>query len=113
MTLVVGFVSPEHAVMAADSQATEADGTRTRVEKIWRDSGLLLGYTGVAALRDTLAEEIATSLALVEPSDRADRKAVRDLLCAVTKPVLDRAYNNSWRSAANVPRTRLVAPSLS
>jgi 20S proteasome alpha/beta subunit len=92
MTLVVGFVSQRCGVMGADSQATEADGTRSQVEKIWEDSGLLFGYTGTWAVRDLVAAAVHRAIDGFEP--HADREQLKHKLCAAVRPVLMSVYAN-------------------
>jgi proteasome beta subunit len=94
MTLVVGFVAQACGVMGADSQATEADGTRTQVEKIWQDRGLLFGYTGSWAVRDLITRVIGRRLAQDGFDPHMDREGVRHLLCQVVRPVLMSVYAN-------------------
>lgn len=80
--------------MGADSQATEADGTRTRVEKIWEENGLLFGYTGMWAVRDHLAGAIRKRITQDGFDPHADRESVRTALCQTTRPVLISTYAN-------------------
>lgn len=94
MTLVVGFVAKAHGVMGADSQATEADGTRTRVEKIWSEGGLLFGYTGTWGVRDHLASAIRRRVTQEGFDPHADRESIRMALCQTIRPVLISAYAN-------------------
>ncbi|MEX2557811.1 MAG: hypothetical protein WEB06_19545 [Actinomycetota bacterium] len=94
MTLVVGFVAQACGVMGADSQATEADGTRTQVEKIWDDQGLLFGYTGSWAVRDLVARAISRRLAQDGFDPHMEREGVRHLLCQTVRPVLMSVYAN-------------------
>lgn len=94
MTLVVGFVAQTCGVMGADSQATEADGTRTEVEKLWEDHGLLFGYTGSWAVRDVVARAIARRLGQGGFDPHMDREGVRHLLCQTVRSVLMSVYAN-------------------
>ena len=51
MTIIVGFIGTDGAVMASDSQATEADDTRFNVaDKIWKANDVLFGYSGYVAV---------------------------------------------------------------
>jgi 20S proteasome alpha/beta subunit len=91
MTVVVGFVGTDGAVMASDSQESEDDETRHEVEKIWEDGGLLFGYSGHDAVK--LPLQIAVSAALETAKERPpDRWAARRLLTEAAKPVLLEAY---------------------
>jgi 20S proteasome alpha/beta subunit len=92
VTLVVGFVSQSCGVMGADSQATESDGTRSEVEKIWHEAGLLFGYTGTWAVRDLVASAIHRQLDGTDP--HADREQIRNRLCQAVRPVLMSVYAN-------------------
>jgi 20S proteasome alpha/beta subunit len=90
LTLIIGFVGEDGALIAADSQASEADQTRHTVEKIWSSGGLVFGYSGYDAVRYPLKvaiEQIAASLA--EASDHLEAKR---LLCDAIKPVLEQVY---------------------
>lgn len=91
MTIVVGFVGPDGAVMASDTQATEADGTSFDVDKIWVHGGILFGYSGCLSIREPLSLSIEHKL---KQSNAADRWKTRALLCAAAKPVLGIAYDN-------------------
>lgn len=97
MTLVVGFVANDRAVMAADSQGTEADGTRTTVEKIWCERGLLFGYAGPQAIRDNLRDAFSHVLAPLAPEQLRDRREVEQTLCGASKVVLEATYENFAR----------------
>lgn len=96
MTVVVGFVGPDGAVMCSDSQATEAgDDTRREVDKMWHEeeAGLLFGYSGYDAIKEPLA--IAISAALGGHTGQAlTQWQVRDLLRQTAQPVLANAYGN-------------------
>ena len=94
MTLVVGFVAQSCGVMGADSQATEADGTRTQVEKIWDECGLLFGYTGSWAVRDLVARAISRRLTQDGFDPHMDRQSIHHLLCQTIRPVLMSVYAN-------------------
>ena len=95
MTVVVGFVGPDGAVMASDSEATEgADGlTRYDVEKIWTCGDLLCGYTGMGAVRDRLARAMDEVLPQVMPQ-RPNRHQLADVLQQIAQPVLRHVYSN-------------------
>jgi 20S proteasome alpha/beta subunit len=105
MTLVVGFVSQDCGVMGADSQATEADGTRSQVEKIWEDSGLLFGYTGTWAVRDLVASAILRAVVGCDP--HADREQIQKKLCNAVRPVLMSVYANYVPNDVDEAKRRL------
>jgi 20S proteasome alpha/beta subunit len=93
VTVVVGFIGPKGAVMASDSQGSEADQTQHEVEKIWEDTGLLFGYSGMMAVRDPLRLSIAGKLKSFADK-KLSRWEVKDLLHQATLPVLKNAYGN-------------------
>jgi 20S proteasome alpha/beta subunit len=107
MTLVVGFVANDRAVMAADSQGTEADGTRSVVDKIWCERGLLFGYAGTQAVRDNLKEAIAYRLSSATPGELQDRKVVEQKICGVSKTVLEAMYANYVSDIGERPKDAL------
>jgi hypothetical protein len=92
MTVVVGFVGPDGAVMASDSEATETDQTRFDMPKLWQSSGLLFGYSGNTAIKDPLELSIEDALAKADPG--LNRWQVAAELCAATKRVIEPAYKN-------------------
>ena len=94
MTLIVAHVSQHGAVMAADSLAAEGDGTAAAVDKIWEDGGLLFGYSGNMAIRDQIRRELARSFEATKLPQHPDWEMAGSALCAITKPVLDKAYAN-------------------
>jgi 20S proteasome alpha/beta subunit len=59
MTVVVGFVGPDGAVMASDSEATESGHTRYDVEKIWACGALIMGYTGTTSVKQPASQGAA------------------------------------------------------
>jgi 20S proteasome alpha/beta subunit len=104
LTLIVGFVGEDGALIASDSQGSEADQTRHTVEKIWSSGGLVFGYSGYEAVRYPLRlaiEQIAS--ALVETPHHLEAKR---LLCEAIKPVLEQAYG------AFVPHHPLQSPAM-
>jgi 20S proteasome alpha/beta subunit len=107
MTLVVGFVANDRAVMAADSQGTEADGTRRIVEKIWCERQLLFGYAGPQAIRDNLQLLIAQRLASATEGDVRDAKTVESMVCGVSKLVLESMYANYVSDTGERPKSAL------
>jgi 20S proteasome alpha/beta subunit len=107
VTLVVAFVADDRAVMAADSQATEADGTRTTIEKIWRERNLLFGYAGPQAMRDKLEETIAFRLASASDAELANHDKVETMICAVAKIVMEGMYANYVSDIGERPKSRL------
>src|SRR6266545_442367 len=93
MTVVVGFVGPDGAVMASDSQESEDDETWHEVEKIWEDGGLLFGYSGYDAVKLPLQVAVSAKLKTCEQRP-PDRWAARRLLLEAARPVLLDAYGN-------------------
>jgi 20S proteasome alpha/beta subunit len=95
MTVVVGFVTSDAAVMASDSEATSADGTRSDMDKIWTCGTLLLGYTGSSIVRQPLEHSLAAAVASLEAAGRTpSRWDYRASLCDATRNVLEGEYAN-------------------
>lgn len=94
--------------MAADSQATEADGTRTMVDKIWLERGLLFGYAGTHAVRDRLQRVYHHRLSVMPDKELRDADCVTSALCAETKWVLERMYENYASDHGELPKSRLA-----
>jgi 20S proteasome alpha/beta subunit len=95
LTVIVGFVGAECAVMASDSESTESEHTRFDVEKIWTcGECLLLGYSGSGAIRDALSLSIdgKVKAAFGEDVEEIDRWKARSVLAEATKPVLEQFY---------------------
>ena len=107
MTLVVGFVAGDRAVMAADSQATEADGTRTTIDKIWCERGLLIGYAGPHAIRDRLQRVFAHKLSASDPEELRSCDTVAAALCSAARPTLEAIYQNYVPDHGEHPKSRL------
>lgn len=94
MTVVVGFVGSDGAVMASDSEATESGHTRYDVDKIWTAGSLVLGYTGCDALRQPLIKAIDKVIKETFGEDQEiDRWQGRSALENAIKPVLLHAYS--------------------
>ena len=94
MTLIVAHVSHHGAVMAADSLAAEGDQTTAVAEKIWCDGGLLFGYSGNMAVRDQIRRALSSFFLTTPMPNNPDWEMAASALCAVAKPVLDKAYAN-------------------
>jgi hypothetical protein len=92
MTVIVGFVGPDGAVMASDSEATEADYTRFDMAKMWSSGECLLGYSGNTSVRDPLTLSIEQTFERAGPD--LDRWKSMAELCDATKAVIDPAYKN-------------------
>lgn len=93
MTVVVAFVGSDGAVMASDSEGTEADQTRRDVEKLWTSDGrMVFGYTGNSVVSQPLRLALEQALAGLGPGAR--RWDVRAGLCAAARPVVQSAYDN-------------------
>jgi ATP-dependent protease HslVU (ClpYQ) peptidase subunit len=94
MTVVVGFVGPDGAVMCSDSQATEGeDKTRKETEKIWECNGFLFGYSGWGAVKQPLVVSIESELKPFAGKDLTCWQA-REALSQASKPVLAHSYSN-------------------
>jgi len=94
LTVIVGFVGAECAVMASDSESTESVHTRFDVDKIWTSGNCLLGYSGSGAIRGALSVSIDSKLktAFGEDAEEIDRWEARSALAEATKPVLEQFY---------------------
>jgi 20S proteasome alpha/beta subunit len=92
MTLIVGFVGSDGAVMASDSQASEEDKTWHEVPKIWEESGLLFGYSGNTAVGDPITAALAQHLK--DKDLHQNRWKIKALLCSITGPVMAGEYKN-------------------
>ena len=93
MTVVVGFIGPDGAVMASDSEATESEHSRYEVEKIWQCGGLLMGYTGATSVRQPL---VALCRQMIESqhgqSAEIDRQDALNTLRPTASKVLASVY---------------------
>ena len=95
MTVVVGFVGIDGAVMASDSEATEGGHTRYDVDKIWTCGGLLLGYTGDWAVLQPVAAQLSTKIpSTFGEAVEIDRWQGRSALENTVGPVLRHCYAN-------------------
>lgn len=93
MTVIVGFVGPNCAVMASDTMASEEDQSQHETEKIWEHEGVLFGYSGQLAVKDPLIIKITADL---EPHDceNLTRWEWKELLQGAHEPVLKNAYGH-------------------
>jgi 20S proteasome alpha/beta subunit len=92
VTLIIGFVGPDGAVMACDSQATEADRTKYPVsDKVWLCNGMLIGFTGNTSVKDVLVPYLEAQLGTFGELDRwKAREALRQLFGEILKREYDR-----------------------
>jgi hypothetical protein len=86
VTVIVGFLGADGAVMASDSQASEQDNTRYDAPKIWEENGVLLGYSGNTAVLDPIQLALQQRLEGKDPS--ASRWMMKVHLCEAIRPVL-------------------------
>jgi proteasome beta subunit len=93
VTLIVGYIGPDGALMAADSQATEADATRHTVAKIWTAGGLLFGYSGAMSVRDVIQTAVDSAATSLATAGVISRLATKSQLCQVIRPVLKQEYD--------------------
>lgn len=94
MTVVVGFAGPDGAVMASDTEATEADQTRRDMSKIWRSGGLLFGYTGTTVVSQPLRRDLDAQVPnVLGAAGPCDRHLAATLLPQICGPVLARVYS--------------------
>lgn len=92
MTVVVGFVGPDGAVMASDSQASEEDQSQHDTEKIWTSGELLCGYSGYGAVKEPLI--VSLEAALEAHGKKLTRWEAKELIQRAVRPVLDNAYGH-------------------
>lgn len=93
--------------MASDSQATEADGTRTTIDKIWCERSLLFGYAGPQAIREKLEEAISVWVGSATDAELHDRHKVEQKICLASKIVLEAMYANYAQDIGERPKSRL------
>ena len=95
MTVIVGLVGAEGAVMASDSEGTEDVHSRRDVEKCWTCGGLLIGLSGTSSIKQpmeaVLAKEVKDAFGK-EPE--IPRWKARDVIRTAVGPVLKREYEN-------------------
>jgi len=107
MTVVVGFVGADGAVMASDSEATESGGlTRYDVEKIWTCGRLMMGYTGTSSVKQPLETALEKGVVgLFGARAEIDRDQARAALRQATAEVLVACYqfHVGARDAHQVP----------
>jgi hypothetical protein len=94
VTVVLGFVTPDAALMAADSESTEADGTRRDVDKIWTCGRLLLGHTGTSIIRQPLRAALDARIPELEAAQQMGRWEYRTALCQAANNVFGFEYTN-------------------
>lgn len=94
MTVIVGYVGRNGAVMASDSHGAEEDSTATTEEKIWSSGGLLFGYSGHVALRDRIRAEMEKQVEATPPPPQMPLEIAASSLCATIRPILESAYSN-------------------
>jgi hypothetical protein len=94
MTVVVAFVTTNAAVMASDTEGTEADGTKHDVDKIWTCGSLLLGYTGSTVISQPLRAALDQAIPAAEAGGSVSRWAIRQKICETCKTVLAGEYAN-------------------
>jgi hypothetical protein len=94
VTVVVGFIGPDGAVMASDSEGQEADRTRRDVEKIWRCGSLLCGYTGQSSVQQPLRVALEDRVTAAEAGGPLNKWLMRAQVAEACGPVLQSAYAN-------------------
>ncbi len=92
MTVVVAFVTADAALMAADTEATEEDGSRHETEKIWPCGSLVVGYTGTGIIQQPLRRALDQVIPAAEQQGHLDRWTIRQHICQVTSVVLSNEY---------------------
>lgn len=95
MTVIVGFVGSDGAVLASDSEGTESGHTRLDIEKIWEAGSLVLGHTGNSAVKQPL--EVAVDRAIKQhfgDASEIKRWEAASAIQDAARPVLERVYGN-------------------
>ncbi len=94
MTLIVGFIAQDGAIIAADSEATESGHSRFDVEKIWEIGGDIFGHSGSVAIAQNIRHVLEANLPTFVEQNHPDRWALKDYLVATMRPILQSAYAN-------------------
>jgi len=94
MTLIVGFIAEDGALIASDSEASESGHSRYDVEKIWTIGGLAFGYSGSGATRQNLQHILETNLETYIDANKPDRWGLKDYLVSLMQPIIQSAYAN-------------------
>ena len=110
MTVVVGFVGPDGAVMAADTEVTAGGHSRFDAEKVWAAEGIIVAYTGTDSVRQPLTVAVTAAMAANFPNQaEVPRTDAQSTLQAATRPVLTQVYsqNVGLRTTTGIPMTLL------
>jgi len=95
VTVIVGFVGADGAVMASDSEGTEGGHSRIDVEKCWTCGGLLFGLSGTGSVKQPLEASLATkATAAFGESVEVSRWEARELVRGAVRDVFTREYTN-------------------
>jgi 20S proteasome alpha/beta subunit len=94
MTVVIGFIGTDGAVMASDTEGQEADRTRRDIDKIWRCGSLLCGYTGQSSVQQPLRVALQARVEAAEDGGPIDKWQMRAHIAEACRPVLQGAYDN-------------------
>jgi len=108
VTVIVGYVGRNGAVMASDSHGAEEDATATVVEKVWTSGGMLFGYSGQVAIRDRIRTALESHFKSTPPPPHYPLELAASSLCAVVRPVLNYAYTNFVGSPDDDPTEKLA-----
>ncbi len=95
MTVIVGFVGADGAVMASDSEGTEGAQIRRDVKKCWTCGGLLMGLSGAASVKQPLEAAFARAVETTfGEAAEVNRWEARELLRQQAQDVLAREYSS-------------------
>lgn len=107
MTVIVGYVGRNGAVMASDSHAAEEDATTGVADKIWESGGMLFGYSGHVAVREPLKRAVAKAFEATPPPPKCPIELAESSLCATLRPVLAGIYANFVGAPDDDPAEKL------
>jgi 20S proteasome alpha/beta subunit len=94
MTLIVGFIAEDGAVIAADSEATESGHSRFDVEKIWKVGKTVFGHSGSMAIAQEVRHALDAGLPPFVEQNNPDRWTLKDYLTSIMNPILQKAYSS-------------------
>jgi 20S proteasome alpha/beta subunit len=109
VTVIVGFVGADCAVMASDTEGTESGHTRHDVEKIWTAGGLLLGFSGNVGTRQALETSIESKIEALPDDLRGptcNRWTARSALLDATGDVCRHVYGAYVQADPSDPRDK-------
>lgn len=110
MTVIVGIIARNGAIMAADTEATESGHTRYDVEKIWECQSLLFGYTGSTVLKQPIERAVTDAItSSFRGRSHIPRLDAQAIIAAAAKNAMMECF---VRYAGNVPAAGPLPPDL-